>query len=139
MTRLQTEQKRVVRPRARVKAPKFFVISTIARPAAGKRLFAHTHAALLFSGLLHGKAAPHDMMVRIVGPNTMGYHEEEGRIRVSDDGRSVRLTAAGKEFFLDRAEQKKLDPALIDAFVELFSTGRALPLTQVRQEHVTAG
>lgn len=115
----------------------FYAINPVARPFAGARLYSHTHAALIFTGLLKGRSVGKKTLVRLIGHAALDYHAEEGRFAANGD--SISLTKSGIKFFADRAAQpKKVDPELVEDFLTLFRTGAVSERLHIQPNQVEA-
>lgn len=94
-----------------------------ARPVAGTRLFAHTHAALTMMGMIDGKPAPKKVVLSVMGQRAVAYHLKERNFEDAKD-HCLRLSTSGKNKFVNRAKEGLVDGALANGFMDLFLTGK---------------
>ena len=110
-------------PVAVEKAPKsrtLYMLTNVARPVAGKRLFAHTAAALATLGLavpsrpVVNRAA----VVTLMGHRAVSYHLSQKNFEAVGDG--IRLTKSGMTTLAER----ETDKGMVAAFANLFKSGK---------------
>lgn len=109
-----------------------FIITDIARPQSGPRLFAHTYAALHALGMFSKDrpAVLRSAVQSFVGATAIKYHTRVKGTMV-EQGDRIRLTEPGVAFFKSR----EFDPKVAAGFEALFKTGNAEG-TGIRKEHV---
>ena len=98
------------------------------RPQSGKRLYAHTHAALALFGMLDASTpeAPRAAVLAFLGDTAVSYHTRERNFVDGKDG-MIRLTPAGRNKFLNRVASGQVDTKMAMAFQSLFIDGKADP------------
>jgi hypothetical protein len=114
----------------------FFALVAGARPAAGVRLYAHTHAALKFFGLLDGKAALRAAVESVMGKSAVDYHIAHENMAAKDS--KVKLTPNGRASFEARAETGKVDMSLAEAFYAAIANGEGNRAHQISVAHLVA-
>jgi|PlaIllAssembly_1097288.scaffolds.fasta_scaffold04731_5 hypothetical protein len=108
------------------------IITDIARPQSGPRLFAHTFAALNTLGMF-GKDRPavlRSAVQSFVGATAIKYHVRTKGTMV-EQGDRLRLTEPGVTFFKSR----EFDTKLAAGYEALFKSGNGEG-AQVRKEHI---
>jgi hypothetical protein len=102
-----------------------YVLAVNSRPAHGRRLFAHTHAALALFGMFDASApaAPKDAVLAFMGQTAVTYHLSERNFAEGPNG--ISLTVAGRNKFMNRLTEGKFDVKVAMAFQDLFITGKA--------------
>jgi hypothetical protein len=109
-----------------------FVLTDIARPQSGTRLFAHTVAAMSVLGMF-GKGRPavrKAALQAMVGATAISYHTKKKGTLV-DMGDRIALTEFGASFFPARG----YDKAEMHGFEKLFKTGDGGDV-KVRAAHI---
>jgi hypothetical protein len=109
-----------------------YIITDIARPQSGPRLFAHTYAALHTLGMF-GKDRPavlRSAVQSFVGATAIKYHVRTKGTMV-EQGDRIRLTEPGVTFFKSR----EFDPKVAAGFEALFKSGTP-DGAGVRKEHI---
>jgi hypothetical protein len=116
---------------------KVHAIAEDARPVSGKNLFAHTHAALTLLGLLDATrpAVPQKHVLTVMGQRAVTYHSKQMNFE-SAPNHGIRLSTAGRNWFVNRMAEGKVDTGLANAFMTLFIDGKADPKTGVAQGKV---
>lgn len=114
----------------------FFALVAGARPVAGARLYAHTHAALKFLGLLNGKSALRAAAEALMGKTAVEYHISHENMAAKDS--KVKLTPQGRANFDARVETGKVDMKLADAFYAAITTGEGNRACQISAAHLVA-
>lgn len=124
--------KRVAKP----KMQSVFVLSEIARPVSGGRLYAHTFAAFTLLGMLkEGHKAPVASLQKIVGPRAIKYHSKE-KHNLALDGESVSLTADGAQFFAARFRDGRCRQEDATKFLSVLKTGVEDASIGVKASHI---
>lgn len=128
MSKLKTKVVKTAKPtsvesqKSKVKEAvrKLHLITDIARPQSGPRLYAHTFAALGVLGMLSKDrpAVRRSAVQSLLGGTAVRYHTSVKGNMVADGDR-LRLTADGLTFFTGR----KGDPDAVKGFDKLFRTG----------------
>jgi len=136
---MKTETKTRVRTAVRAKAQprvaaKFYAFVDGARPQSGARLYAHTHAALTFLGLLEGRTAMVKALRTLIGEHAASYHA--GRKNLAVSGEHVKLTAKGVKSFTARADTGKFPEDMANAFLKAISSGSPSAEFDIRKEHL---
>jgi uncharacterized protein YpmB len=92
------------------------------RPSNGVRMFAHTHAALAFLGMLGDSrpAVPEAQLVAFLGQTAVTYHKAQHNLE-SAPNQGIRLAQGSK--LLARA----IDGKLANGFLSVFQTGKPNP------------
>jgi hypothetical protein len=131
-----TKQQTVTTPRVatRTKKASFHHLVEGARPTNGPRLYAHTHAALQFLGLLDGKSALRKAAELILGPRAVEYHIGQANLVATQH--RLQLTAQGLASFTARAETGKVDEALAKAFFAAFARGKESVAYSIHAHHL---
>ena len=88
------------------------------RPAAGRMLFAFTHAWLSLSGMAAGGSYSRADAVKVAGATAISYHTGNGNLK--DTGGMLTLTAKGQNFFSSRG----VDAKMTEAYVQALKTGK---------------
>ena len=88
------------------------------RPSAGSKLFAHTAAFMLVSGLLEGKPVSRTVARQVIGDTAISYHAKRGNFEKTADG--LMLTAKGETYFAER----DADLEAVEAYAAFFVTGK---------------
>lgn len=116
-----------------------YSIAIDARPTSGQRLAAQTHAALTVMGMLEPErpAVPKSLILALMGQTAVTYHTRERNIE-SAPNNMLRLSIAGRNKFVNRLAEGKVNAELSNAFVELFTKGKALEITGIAQAQVFA-
>jgi len=112
----------------------FFFLAPGARPTAGTRLCAHTHAALKFLGLLGGKSALRVAAETLMGKSAVDYHIANENMAAKDS--KVKLTPQGRANFEGRAATGKVDMALAEAFYAAISRGEGNRAYHISTAHL---
>lgn len=108
------------------------ILTDIARPQSGPRLFAHTVAALNVLGMF-GKGHPgvrRAALQAMIGSTAVAYHLKKKGTMV-EQGERIALTEFGAGFFPSRT----FDKAEREGFEKLFKTGDGSAV-KVRKEHI---
>ena len=113
----------------------FFALVEGARPVAGARLYAHTHAVLKFLGLLGGKSALRVAAEALMGKTAVDYHVSHENLALKDS--KVKLTPRGVANFKARVESGRVDVDMADAFLAAFSTGAGNAAYRISAQHLT--
>lgn len=110
--------------RMATKGQTLHVLSDSARPAAGRALFAHTHAALTVTGMLNPQrpAVPRNLVTTVLGQRAVNYHVAQGNFETTAD-HGIRLSATGYSGFRERADSGKVDAALANDFQGMLLDG----------------
>lgn len=116
-TEAQTMKAQEKAPQIKAGAIKFGIHNG-SRPAAGRLLFAFTHAWLSLSGMAEGKAYSKAQAVKVAGSTAISYHIGNGNIE--EKGGAISLTAKGQNFFKARS----VDAKACGAYVEALKTGQ---------------
>lgn len=131
-------------PILKVSAPRgkqstLHVLSETARPASGALLFAHTHAAFSFLGMLTSDRADanRSAVETIVGKRATAYHLRQKNIEATKEGK-IRLTSAGLKTFMSRLTEGKVGTPHVNAFLTLFQKGTPQPDVGVKQTSIVA-
>lgn len=105
--------------------PIFACANDQVRPGNGPRLFAHTHAALTVLGLLDASlpAIPKGTLLTLMGQRAVTYHTQEMNF-ASAPNNHIHLTADGRNKFMTRLVDGKVDGALANAFLALMIDGK---------------
>ncbi len=111
------------------------ILDEKARPVAGKRLAAHTPAALTVLALLQGGEAPKKAALSIMGQRAISYHLAK-RTFESTPGNGIRLTITGRNEFKNRFLAGRVDIALANAYTSLFLDGKNDPLLGVADRNI---
>lgn len=98
------------------------VLSEETRPVSGKKLYAHTHAALTILGMLGGGAAPKKAVLTVMGQRAVSYHLAQGNFESAPD-HGIRLSTLGANFFKNRFIEGKVDVQTANAYTTLFLDG----------------
>lgn len=114
----------------------FFALVAGARPVAGARLYAHTHAALKFFGLLDGKAALRAAVESVMGKSAVEYHIAHENMAARES--KVKLTPQGRASFEARAETGKVNMPLTEAFYAAIANGEGNRTHQISTAHLVA-
>jgi len=116
---------------------KVHVIAEEARPASGQLLFAHTHAALAALGLLEAArpAVPKQHVLTLMGQRAVTYHTKKQNFEAAPN-HGIRLSVTGRNWFVGRFAEGKVDANLANAFMALFTDGKAAGQTGVAQANV---
>lgn len=101
----------------------FYALVEGARPKAGASLYAHTHAALTFFGLLAGKSVFRKAVEAVMGHSAVEYHIKRDNFGVSAG--KVKLTQRGAKNFKARVAADLFDTGMADAYAAAFATGAA--------------
>lgn len=111
------------------------IIDQTARPTSGARLAAHTHAALTVLGLLakDRPAVPKRHLLTLMGQTAVAWHLTKQNIE-SAPNNGVRLTMLGYNLFT----QRKVDPALANAFQAMFIDGAVDSALGVKEANLYA-
>ena len=96
----KTKAQSAAKPTAK-KAQEYKDIEFNVRGGNAAKLFAHTAAWLELSGLIHGKAAPADL-IKDLGGSALSYHTKQGNMAQSQG--LVTLTGKGMDKFKARQE-----------------------------------
>lgn len=136
MTKTVTKPAVAVRHVARVqqKAATFYAFVDGARPTQGKHLYAHTHAALTFLGLLSGGEARRQAAEALMGHRAVEYHIGRENLAAGKD--TVRLTRKGAKSFKAREERGMVDLDMVKAFLAAISKGRGDVAYSINKEHL---
>lgn len=127
-------KKRIAARTTGVSKPKgFYAMVEGARPRAGARLYAHTHAALVFLGLFSGKSALRAAVEALIGKPAVKYHVDAANL--AEKAGSVKLTPRGVKNFKARVETDRFDPDMAAAFVEAFSKKKCSEKYGILPEH----
>lgn len=115
----------------------FHVLSAIARPVSGAKLFAHTLAALRTLGMTAKgyPSVPRSAIIAFMGERAVNHHIDKKGTLNEADGR-VRLNEAGAEFFENRVVKSHAD-GLVLAYQRLFNEGIADPELEVRTDQIS--
>lgn len=97
---------------------KFILEPMAGRPAAGAKLFAHTAAFLLMSGVIEGKPVSRTLARQVIGDTAINYHTKRGNFEKGADG--LALTMKGEQYFAER----DADMEAVNDYAEFFSTGK---------------
>lgn len=119
-THAQTPQKATS---ARVPALRYS-ISRDVRPTAGRMLYAHTMAFLELSGMLDLKPVPASTVRVCIGETAVKWHAD----RMVSTDKGLRLTASGRDYFIQRGADKEL----VTAFTEVLSEGKTSDKAHVK-------
>ncbi len=113
-----------LKTRVAAKGAQLYVVTDSARPAVGKLLAAHTHAALTVLGMLQPSrpAASRSAVSTILGARAVKYHVGEGNFEdTSDNG--LRLSSAGYGKLQARVAEGKIDVPTANSFMDMFLDG----------------
>lgn len=124
-------------PRQYVKGEKLYFIDELNRPAAGRLLFAHTHAALTVLGLLDAKrpAVKKSQLLTMVGQRAVNYHTKKQNLESAPDGH-IRLSVLGYNSFSNRARDGKVDLSAATAYQSAFLDGKPDAKINVKQSNL---
>lgn len=114
--------------KTRKSTPILFAIAETSRPKAGLVLAAHTAAALNALGMASEDrpAVETGIVTSLIGARAVTYHRNKRNLVDGKEG-TIRLSTAGLEKF----NARNIAPDLFEAFMELFTHGKADPLTTV--------
>lgn len=113
-----------LKSRVAAKGAQLYVATDTARPAVGKMLAAHTHAALTVLGMLQPSrpAASRSAVSTIMGARAVKYHIGEGNFEdTSENG--LRLSSAGYGKLQARVADGKIDVTAANSFMDMFLDG----------------
>lgn len=101
-----------------------FVITQMARPSAGRHLYAFTHAALTMLGMYDGKAVDRATLTNVVGATAVSYHTTKTQaFALTNEG--ITLNGSyGVDYFMERQRAAKFDPKDVEAYTEIMTTGK---------------
>lgn len=113
-----------LKTRVAAKGAQLYVATDTARPAVGKLLAAHTHAALTVLGMLQPSrpASSRAAVSTIMGARAVKYHMGEGNFEDTADN-GLRLSSAGYSKLQERVHGGKIDVAQANAFMDMFLDG----------------
>lgn len=115
-------------------AQKFFVFVEGARPTSGKRLFAHTNAALFFLGMAEKNTAKKNAVLALLGNRAVKHHTDIGNFENQAD--SLKLTKKGYDFFSGRVAEGKVDSELSAAFLAAIQKGKIDSSAGIKDNHL---
>ncbi len=113
---------------------KFFVFVDGARPVSGARLFAHTDAALRFTGMAEQRAVRKNVAIAIMGARAIKHHLGAGNLEEEAD--KIRLTTAGYNKFKTRAEEGAINGDLAAAFLAAIRSGTTNAAAGIKDNHL---
>lgn len=113
---------------------KFFVFVDGARPTSGERLFAHTNAALLFTGLAEQHSVKKNALLALLGTRAVAYHTKNGNL--VEHGDTVKLSKKGFDFFSGRAAEGKVTGELSEAFLAAIQKGKTSAAAGIKDNHI---
>ena len=110
--------------RVAAKGAQLYVATDSARPAVGKVLAAHTHAALTVLGMLQPSrpASSRSAVSTVIGARAVKYHMGEGNFEDTADN-GLRLSSAGYSKLQARVSEGKIDVGAANAFMDMFLDG----------------
>lgn len=96
------------------------------RPRNGRKLAAHTHAALVALGMLKNSrpAVAQRTLLSIVGQRAVSWHRGEGNLESAGES-GLRLSEAGLVNFRERYTSGKVDGSLANAFLGVILDGKS--------------
>ena len=138
-TTAKVETKPVTRTRtpskvtAAVKA--LFILTDLARPQRGPRLFAHTMAALTVLGMVRKNRplVPTSALQSFVGSSAIAYHTKTKGTLV-EVGEKIQLTEFGLGYFPSRS----MKLAEVEGFQSVMTTGQPNEACGIRKEQIVA-
>lgn len=109
-----------------VKGQPIYSLDDASRPASGRLLLAHTHAALSVLGLLDAKrpATKKSQLLTLIGQRAVNYHVGNGNLEAAPDF-GIRLSILGYNSFNARVAANKIDGAAAMAYQAAFLDGVA--------------
>ncbi len=119
-------------PRLYTKGKAIFSLDDISRPASGRLLLAHTHAALSILGLLAANrpAASKSQLLTLIGQRAVNYHLSKGNLEAAPD-HGIRLSVLGFNTFQSRVSASKIDTEAATAYQSAFLDGKPDPKVNV--------
>ena len=113
---------------------KFFVFVDGARPVSGARLFAHTDAALRFTGMAEQRTVRKNVAIAIMGARAIKHHLGQGNLEEEAD--KVRLTTAGYNKFKGRVDEGGINGDLAAAFLAAIRSGTTNAAAGIKDNHL---
>lgn len=109
------------------------VLSVVARPSSGAKLYSHTHAALTILGMFSDgrPAVPKAAVITLIGQRAVDYHSKELNFEAAAD-QKIRLSITGMNEFKNRLSSGRANPALANAYTDMFLDGKLAPVLEVK-------
>lgn len=134
-----TSKKEVIAfvPRTAQAGQAIHLLDERSRPQSGSRLFAHTHAVLILLGLLDPTrpAVPLACLLQTLGQRAVTYHRKQ--MNLEEGPKGVCLSSAGRNHFVSRMLEGKIDGRMANAFLAMMLDGQIdSAVTGVNQSNV---